>query len=69
MGQTLKYCDDCRAKLSPATAKTEEEKELLRAMEFEPGIYTDFTKDVRTEEGVCMKCKKGAIVTYYELPE
>jgi hypothetical protein len=65
MAQTGKYCKDCLDKLSPATAKTPEDRAMLRAHQFIPGSHP-LGKGPEFEDGICGTCKKKEIIMFYE---
>lgn len=66
MTETVKYCQPCIDKLSPATARTEKEKQFLQAFTFIAGGRGDYGPTI--EDGHCEKCGQSAVVTYYRLP-
>ena len=64
MAQTVKYCDECSSKLSPAD-QSPQDKAFFKASLSTEGIHAVYTR-LQTEEGVCGKCGKKDVVTYYE---
>ena len=64
MAQTAKYCTPCARKFSPADTSPEA-KDFLNASLFVAGMHP-IGKKLRSEAGVCEKCKQLQVVTYYE---
>jgi hypothetical protein len=65
MPPTEKFCKECIAQLSPATAKIPEERAFLSAQQWSPGGRPRGTGP-RSEMGRCFKCGKETVVTFYE---
>ena len=65
MIETARYCTDCLGQLSPATATTPEDKEMLRAHQFYFG-NPSVGLGPRSEDGQCIKCGKKTKVVFYE---
>lgn len=66
MIETVKYCQRCIDRLSPALASTEQEKQFLNALTFVAGARGDYGPII--EDGHCEKCGQSFVVTYYRLP-
>ena len=65
MAQTAKYCDVCAHKLSPAD-ESPQDKEFFKASLLAEGIQPH-GQGPRSREGVCEKCGKNGVVTFYEV--
>lgn len=70
MKETSKYCEECYSKFTPASLKTDTEKEFYRAHTSSTGILpTDYQRGPNTTTGICDKCGKDAVLYFYRLPK
>ena len=69
MIETAHYCEECNKELTPATAKTDKQKEFIKARAWRSHKPVDYTKAARTVQGICDGCGQEAIVDFYQISQ
>ena len=65
--ETAHYCEECNRNLSLTNAKTDQEKEFIKARAWRDRRPVDYTQAARTAHGICDGCGQVTVVEFYRI--